>query len=100
MKPIDLVKRKGSQVFLQILKPYRLGLKTILDFSHIWILWWMHQLESERCQLQIVPNFPRAPQDGVGIFLTRSSTTLIESGFPLDILWTVRSPTEELRLKE
>ncbi|MHA2059879.1 MAG: TrmO family methyltransferase domain-containing protein [Candidatus Ranarchaeia archaeon] len=73
MNPIGLIKRKGNQIYLQIHESYRLGLKTITDFSHIWILWWMHKLESEQSQLQIVPNFPNVPQDGVGIFLTRST---------------------------
>ena len=70
--PIGVVRRLADEILLQILEPYRPGLKQLEHFSHVIVLWWADKMDNEefRCMLQCHP--PYAEEYLTGVFATRA----------------------------
>ena len=74
LHPIGTVRasnEEGSYI-LQIDKPYRPALKQMGQFSHIMILWWADQMDSEECRAIMTTELPYAPGVEAGVFACRS----------------------------
>jgi tRNA-Thr(GGU) m(6)t(6)A37 methyltransferase TsaA len=72
MHPIGYVRRLEDEIQLQILDPYRPGLKQLEHFSHVMVLWWADQMDTEefRSMMQCKP--PYAEEHLTGVFATRA----------------------------
>ena len=70
--PIGYVRRLADEIQLEILKPYRPGLKQLEHFSHVIVLWWADQMDTEefRGLMQCKP--PYAEEHLTGVFATRA----------------------------
>jgi tRNA-Thr(GGU) m(6)t(6)A37 methyltransferase TsaA len=72
MYPIGFVRRKGSEIYIDILEPYRPGLVQLDQFSHVMVFWWAdkHDTVESRKVMQTQP--PYAPGQTCGVFATRA----------------------------
>jgi tRNA-Thr(GGU) m(6)t(6)A37 methyltransferase TsaA len=73
LKFIGVVERSGELSRVKIFPEFRAGLQGLKNFSHVFILYWLHlrDKEDERRTLQVVPRrHPGSPQ--VGVFACRS----------------------------
>ena len=72
LRRIGTVHRRDNQLLIEIFTPYRPGLIQLAHFSHVWVLWWAHQVDSEqhRTHLQMTP--PYAPDKLTGVFASRA----------------------------
>lgn len=66
------VSDKEQRYILQIDKPYRAGLKQLDQFSHISILWWADQMDTNHYRRIMTCELPYAPGVEAGIFACRS----------------------------
>ena len=80
IKPIGQVRVEGdnpmeADFYLDIQKQYRSALKSLDKFSHIIVVWWAHQNDTEEIRNQkawsIVPPYGENPEE-TGIFATRA----------------------------
>jgi tRNA-Thr(GGU) m(6)t(6)A37 methyltransferase TsaA len=72
ISPIGYIRRTESGITLDILEPFRPGLKQLDHFSHVIVLWWAdrHDNEKSRSILQTEP--PYAQGKVTGVFACRS----------------------------
>ena len=70
--PIGYVRRLEDEIQLQILEPYRPGLKQLEHFSHVMVLWWAEKMDTGefRSMMQCKP--PYAEEHLTGVFATRA----------------------------
>ncbi|NJP04677.1 MAG: tRNA (N6-threonylcarbamoyladenosine(37)-N6)-methyltransferase TrmO [Chloroflexaceae bacterium] len=70
--PIGAVQRTESDIKLALLPPFRPGLLQLRHFSHVIVLWWASQFDTEtdRNRLQTTP--PYAQERVTGVFATRA----------------------------
>jgi len=70
--PIGHVRRAETGIQLDILEPYRPGLKQLEHFSHVIVLWWADRVDNAelRHTLQTYP--PYASDKLTGVFATRA----------------------------
>lgn len=70
--PIGYVKHTESEIALEILEPFRSGLKQLDHFSHLIVLWWAdrHDNQKSRGIMQTEP--PYAQGKVTGVFACRS----------------------------
>ncbi len=68
MQPIGEVRKNGEQSFLEIKPELTPALKSLADFSHLWVLYWFHENDNPaaRATLQVHPRRdPANPLTGV-----------------------------------
>lgn len=72
IKPIGIVHVSGENTQLEIMPPYRPGLKQLEQFSHVLVLWWAdkHDNPTDRAILQT--DLPYAPGISAGVFACRA----------------------------
>ena len=72
--PIGFIHRNGGDMYLEISPPFRPALKQLEHFSHITVLFWVHQngAVSTRNGIDLQVEPPYAPGKMTGIFATRS----------------------------
>jgi tRNA-Thr(GGU) m(6)t(6)A37 methyltransferase TsaA len=70
--PIGVVQRQADETQLQILEPYRPGLKQLQHFSHVMVLWWADQMDSEELRSIVQCHPPYAEEYLTGVFATRA----------------------------
>jgi tRNA-Thr(GGU) m(6)t(6)A37 methyltransferase TsaA len=68
---IQVSEEEGSYL-LQIDPPYRPALKEMNRFSHIMILWWADQMDTEKNRSITTTSLPYAPGIEAGVFACRS----------------------------
>jgi tRNA-Thr(GGU) m(6)t(6)A37 methyltransferase TsaA len=70
--PIGRIRRRGSEVDLEISEPFRPALKQLDHFSHVMVFWWAHKHDNaqSRGALQCEP--PYAKGKTTGVFATRA----------------------------
>jgi tRNA-Thr(GGU) m(6)t(6)A37 methyltransferase TsaA len=72
LKPIGVV-HAGEQGFaVEVFPEYRPALRELGDFSHVHILWWGDQTDTEESRKSLTCNPPYAKEHTTGIFATRS----------------------------
>ena len=72
IKPIGYVRRLDTNIHIEILEPYRPGLKQVEHFSHVMVFWWADKMDNEayRSMMQCRP--PYAEEHLTGVFATRA----------------------------
>jgi len=70
--PIGYVRRLAGEIQLQILEPYRPGLKQLEHFSHVMVLWWANQMDAEEFRGMLQCHPPYAEEHLTGVFATRA----------------------------
>lgn len=72
VSPIGYIRRTEGEIILDILEPFRTGLKQLDHFSHVIVLWWAdrHDNKKSRGILQTEP--PYAQGKITGVFACRS----------------------------
>lgn len=70
--PIGYVRRKGSHVELEIEERFRPGLKQLDKFSHVIVVWWVHELEGEEPRTTLTCEPPYAEGHLTGVFACRA----------------------------
>ena len=70
--PIGYVRRLEDEIQLQVLEPYRPGLKQLEHFSHVIVLWWADQMDTEEFRSMMQCNPPYAEEHLTGVFATRA----------------------------
>jgi tRNA-Thr(GGU) m(6)t(6)A37 methyltransferase TsaA len=72
--PIGSVHHKRELFTITVTDMYRQGLQQLNTFSHILVLWWCHQTDSESQRMVTVCEKPyHQGPDKVGVFATRSA---------------------------
>ena len=69
---IGYVRRKGDEVHLEILEPYRPALTQLEHFSHVIVLWWAHKEDTEESRSKMQCHPPYAPSKLTGVFACRA----------------------------
>lgn len=72
LRTIGFVRRRAGGVRLEILEPYRPGLRELGRFSHVIVLWWAHKHDNERSRRALQTEPPYAPGTVMGVFGTRA----------------------------
>jgi tRNA-Thr(GGU) m(6)t(6)A37 methyltransferase TsaA len=72
VNPIGYVRRLGSEIQLQILEPYRPGLKQLEHFSHVIVLWWADRMDTDQFRSMMQCKPPYAEEHLTGVFATRA----------------------------
>jgi tRNA-Thr(GGU) m(6)t(6)A37 methyltransferase TsaA len=72
MHPIGYVKVSDAGTFLEILEPYRPGLKQLGLFGHILVFWWADKHDTEKSR-GVLQNHPPYSPVALGIFATRAA---------------------------
>ena len=72
MHPIGHVRSNGDRSHLEILEPYRPAMEALDRFSHVIVVWWANQLDTEEARnlMQCMP--PYADGEITGVFACRS----------------------------
>jgi len=72
--PIGYVRASEEEdsFILEILEPYRPGLKEMDQFSHVMVFWWAEQLDNEEERNILTAELPYAPGVVAGMFACRS----------------------------
>jgi len=72
LHPVGIIRQKDTHAELQIELPFRPGLASLSEFSHVIVLWWVHGLDNEefRTRLQCQP--PYAAGHLTGVFACRA----------------------------
>jgi len=70
--PIGIIRRKGSDIRLEIDEPYRPALKQLGEFSHVLILWWGNRADNEEHRAMLQTRPPYAESVMTGVFATRA----------------------------
>jgi tRNA-Thr(GGU) m(6)t(6)A37 methyltransferase TsaA len=71
--PIGVVESADEVVKIRVFEEFCDGLYRLDDFSHLIVLYWLHErdTENERCVLHVVPKRHQAREE-VGVFASRS----------------------------
>ncbi|GAH11622.1 unnamed protein product [marine sediment metagenome] len=73
MKPIGYVRVEGQDFYLDIYEQYRSALIALDKFSHVIVLWWAHENDTEEIREQTtwstIPPYGDNPKE-TGIFAT------------------------------
>jgi len=73
VEPIGCVRRTGAgEVFVEILAPYRPGLKQLDQFSHVIVLWWADRSDNPTMRGTLQCNPPYAAEHTTGVFACRA----------------------------
>jgi tRNA-Thr(GGU) m(6)t(6)A37 methyltransferase TsaA len=73
MKPIGTAHEEAGRFYIQVEEPYRQALTNISGFSHLHVLFWAHECDSEDCRTVMVAKKPyKIGPDNIGVFATRS----------------------------
>jgi tRNA-Thr(GGU) m(6)t(6)A37 methyltransferase TsaA len=97
MKPIGHVDKQDGRTSIVIDPEYQDGLLRLDDFSHVWVIWWFdqHDTEHQRSILQVHPRRdPRNPLSGV--FATRAPVRPNLIGLTLCRIVSVRDSVVEI----
>ena len=70
--PIGVVRRLENEIQLEILEPYRPGLKQLDHFSHVMVLWWADKMDTEEYRSTMKCKPPYAGEHLTGVFATRA----------------------------
>jgi tRNA-Thr(GGU) m(6)t(6)A37 methyltransferase TsaA len=73
MNPIGVVKRQGDRAFLEVNPGLAPALDGLVDFSHVWVLYWFHEHDNpaDRAILKVHPR--RDPANPLtGVFANRA----------------------------
>ena len=68
LQPIGVIHSENYHFWLEVLPPFRPGLKQLDQFSHVNVFWWadQHDNRQDRSLLQCEP--PYATDETVGVF--------------------------------
>jgi len=72
IRPIGRVRRSRSSARLEILEPYRPGLKQLEHFSHVVVAWWADKRDSEKYRNRLQTKPPYAKNKLTGVFACRA----------------------------
>ena len=72
MYPIGYIKRGPKNMNLEILEPFRTGLKQLDHFSHVMVFWWADKHDNEKSRSIMQTNPPYAADKVTGVFACRS----------------------------
>jgi tRNA-Thr(GGU) m(6)t(6)A37 methyltransferase TsaA len=73
INPIGTAHNEGSRFYLSIDEPYRDALINLNGFSHVHVLYWAHENDSQEYRSAMVANKPyKIGPDQIGVFATRS----------------------------
>jgi tRNA-Thr(GGU) m(6)t(6)A37 methyltransferase TsaA len=70
--PIGTVRRAEHGVTLEILEPFRAGLRQLNRFSHVLVFWWASLHDNEEGRTTLVTELPYAPGVEAGVFACRA----------------------------
>ena len=70
--PIGQVRRANGQTHVEILEPFRPGLKQLEHFSHVMVFWWADKFDTEEYRTMMQCQPPYAEEKITGVFATRS----------------------------
>lgn len=70
--PIGSVRSSGESFSLEIAAPYRPALKQLDQFSHVIVLWWADQCDSEEGRNMLQTRPPYAEEQLTGVFACRA----------------------------
>ena len=65
-------RRTKGAIYLEILEPYRPGLKQLDHFSHVMVLWWADQMDDDQHRSIMQCRPPYAVDKITGVFACRS----------------------------
>jgi tRNA-Thr(GGU) m(6)t(6)A37 methyltransferase TsaA len=72
MYPIGYIRRGLKNMNLEILEPFRPGLKQLDHFSHVMVFWWADKHDNEESRSIMQTNPPYAADKVTGVFACRS----------------------------
>jgi tRNA-Thr(GGU) m(6)t(6)A37 methyltransferase TsaA len=72
LRTIGFVRRREDGIRLEILEPFRPGLRELARFSHVIVLWWAHKHDNERSRSWLQTEPPYAPGKVMGVYGTRA----------------------------
>ena len=72
MYPIGYIRRADNGNYLEILEPFRPGLKQLNHFSHVMVFWWADKHDNEESRTIMQTNPPYAADKVTGVFACRS----------------------------
>lgn len=73
INPIGFAHTENGRFYLEIKKPYRNALTNLEGFSHIHVLFWAHECDTDECRSALVAAKPyKIGPDEIGVFATRS----------------------------
>jgi tRNA-Thr(GGU) m(6)t(6)A37 methyltransferase TsaA len=70
--PIGHVHRAEDVIHLEILEPFRPGLKQLNHFSHVMVLWWADRRDNQESRGWLQTRPPYAEEHLTGVFATRA----------------------------
>jgi len=73
VKPIGKIRVKDDEMFIEVDKQYRPALKALNGFSHLNIIWWFSDFDTDTMReiLEVPKPYKKSPEI-MGIFATRS----------------------------
>lgn len=73
VSPIGIIRVRNGEYCLEIIKEYHSALEGLEGFSHINVLWWFNQFDSDKCRRILTCEQPyKNSPPKLGIFATRS----------------------------
>ena len=70
--PVGYVRRRPERITLEILKPYRAGLRYLDRFGHVIVLWWLDEHDDEESRSTLQTGTSYLTDDVAGVFASRS----------------------------
>ncbi|NJN68375.1 MAG: tRNA (N6-threonylcarbamoyladenosine(37)-N6)-methyltransferase TrmO [Chloroflexaceae bacterium] len=70
--PVGYVRRRRSGIDLDILEPFRPALTHLDGFSHVIVLWWFNEFDTEEHRARLHTKPPYAEDRETGVFATRA----------------------------
>lgn len=70
--PIGTVHASEGEYYLEVLEPYRPGLKHLDQFSYVHVFWWAHKHDNEADRAITQTELPYAEGVTAGVFATRA----------------------------
>jgi tRNA-Thr(GGU) m(6)t(6)A37 methyltransferase TsaA len=72
VKPIGTIHADKGEFYVEVFEPYRPALKLLDEWSHVMVLWWADQVDTDEARSITEAELPYAPGTIAGIFATRS----------------------------
>lgn len=70
--PIGYIRRSENSIHLDILEPFRQGLKQLNHFSHVMVFWWANRCDNEKYRSKMQTKPPYAKEKLTGVFACRA----------------------------
>jgi tRNA-Thr(GGU) m(6)t(6)A37 methyltransferase TsaA len=72
VKSIGTIHADGGEFYVEVFEAYRPALKLLDEWSHVMVVWWADEADTDEARSIMEAELPYAPGTVAGIFATRS----------------------------